>query len=162
MGDSTGRVNQQPLGPQKPLRLWPGVVAVALQWLVMFGLPVFFPEQGGMAILAGVAGALVVLLWWIFFSRAPWLERIAAVAIMVGAVAVTSRLVHQSIANGMMGFMLYVYAAPVLTLALVAWAVASSRLSSPARRTSMAGALLLGCGALTLVRTDGITGDADF
>ena len=80
MGDSAGRVNQQPLGqqplgpstPRQPLRLWPGVVAVALQWLVMFGLPVFFPEQGGIAILAGVAGALVVLLWWIFFSRAPW------------------------------------------------------------------------------------------
>jgi hypothetical protein len=126
----------------------------------MFGLPVFFPEQGGVAILAGVAGALVVLLWWIFFSRAPWVERIAAVVIMVGAVAVTSRLVHESIANGMMGFMLYIYAAPVMTLALVAWAVASGRLSTPARRASMAGALLLGCGALTLVRTDGITGDA--
>ncbi len=38
MGDSAGRVNQQPLEPRKPLRLWPGVVAVALQWLVMFGL----------------------------------------------------------------------------------------------------------------------------
>ena len=119
-----------------------------------------FPEQGGTAILAGVAGALVVLLWWLFFSRAPWLERIAAVAIMVGAVALTSRLVHESIANGMMGFMLYIYAAPVLTLALVAWAAASGRFSTPARRASMAGALLLGCGALTLVRTDGITGDA--
>ena len=132
MGASAWRVNQQPqhqqpLEQRKPLRLWPGVAAVALQWLVMFGLPVFFPEQGGTAFLAGVAGALVVLLWWIFFSRAPWLERIAAVAIMMGAVAVTSRLVHESIANGMMGFMLYVYAAPVLTLALVAWAVASRR-----------------------------------
>jgi hypothetical protein len=126
----------------------------------MFGLPLFFPEQGGTAILAGVAGALIVLLWWTFFSRAPWFERIAAVAIMVGAVALTSRLVHESIANGMMGFMLYVYAAPVLTLALVAWAAASRRFSTPARRASMAGALLLGCGALTLVRTDGITGDA--
>ena len=128
----------------------------------MFGLPVFFPEQGGTAILAGVAGALVVLLWWIFFSRAPWLERIAAVALMVGAVAVTSRLVHESIANGMMGFMLYVYVAPVLTLALVAWAVASGRLSRT-RATRFDGRRApLGCGALTLVRTDGLTGDADF
>ena len=160
MGDSAGRVNQQPREPRKPLRLWPGVVAVALQWLLMFAFPVFFPEQGGIAIVAGVGGALIVLLWWIFFSRAPWLERIAAIALMVGAVAVTSRLVHESIANGMMGFMLYVYAAPLLTLALVAWAVASGRLSGPARRASMAGALLLGCGALTLVRTDGLTGDA--
>ena len=59
MGDSAGRVNQQPFSdlpaPRKPLRLWPGVVAVALQWLVMFGLPVFVPEQGGTAIIAGFA-----------------------------------------------------------------------------------------------------------
>src|SRR5262245_53819942 len=145
---------------RKPLRLWPGIAAAALQWLLMFGLPVLVPDQGGTAILAGVGGALVVLLWWIFFSRAPWVERIAAVAIIVAGVAVTSRLVHESIANGMMGFMLYIYAAPVLTLALVTWAVASGRLSPPVRRATLAGVLLLGCGALTLVRTDGITGDA--
>ena len=30
--------------PQIPLRLWPGVVAVALQWLVWFVVPVFAPE----------------------------------------------------------------------------------------------------------------------
>jgi hypothetical protein len=151
---------KQELSVPRKLRLWPGVLAVTLQWLTMFGLPVFLPEQGGTAILAGVAGALVVLPWWILFSRAPWLERIGAVAMMVPAVAVTSRLVHESIANGMMGFMLYVYAAPLLTLALVAWAVASRHASTPARHASMACAMFLGCGSLTLVRTDGITGDA--
>ncbi len=54
----------------------------------------------------------------------------AAIAVMVAGVAVTSRLVHVSIANGMMGFMLYVYVAPILGVALVAWAGASRGLSA--------------------------------
>ena len=106
------------------------------------------------------AGWLVIL-WWLFFSRAAWSERLGAIVLMVVAVAVTSRLVHESIANGMMGFMLFIYAVPVLSLALVAWAVASRGLSSGRRRASMVAAILLACGALTLVRTNGITGDAD-
>ena len=66
--------------PRKPLRLWPGVVIVALQWLVMFGLPIVAPEHGGTAILGGFIGGLIVLLWWLFLSRARWMERLAAIA----------------------------------------------------------------------------------
>ncbi|MFN0085894.1 MAG: PQQ-binding-like beta-propeller repeat protein [Blastocatellia bacterium] len=146
---------------RKPLRLWPGVVVVALQWLVMFGLPLVAPGQGGIAVIGGVVGGLVVVLWWLFFSRAAWPERLGAVALMVAAVAATTRLVHESIANGMMGFMPFLYAAPVLSLALVGWAAASRGLSSGLRRASMVGAILLACGTLTLVRTGGMTGDAD-
>jgi outer membrane protein assembly factor BamB len=97
----------------------------------------------------------------VFFSRAAWSERLGAIVLMVVAVAATSRLVHESVANGMMGFMLFIYAAPVLSLALVASAAASRSLSSGQRRASMAAAILLACGALTLVRTNGVTGDAN-
>ena len=45
------------------------------------------PEQAGAAVLAGVVGALAVLLWWLFFSRARWAERLGAIAVMVVAVA---------------------------------------------------------------------------
>ena len=147
--------------PRKPLRLWPGVLAVVLQWLVMFGLPIVVPEQGGTAVIGGVVGGLAIVLWWLFFSRAPWLERLGAIVLMVIAVAATTRLVHESVANGMMGFMLFLYAVPLLSLALVAWAAASRGLSSGPRRASMAAAILLACGALTLVRTNGLTGDAN-
>jgi len=146
---------------QKPLRVWPGVVALVLQWLGWFVVPIVMPE----ALLYGMMGALVcglaIVLWWVFFSRAPWAERVGAIILMVIAVVVTKRVVHQSIAGGMMGMMLPIFAIPALSLALVASAVASRRLSSGLRRASMAAAILLACGAFTLVRTGGITGDAN-
>ena len=57
--------------PQKPLRLWPGVVAVVLQWLIRFGVPIVVPESGGAAILGGLAGGLAVIVWWFFLAERP-------------------------------------------------------------------------------------------
>jgi len=149
-----------PPAPRKPLRLWPGVTAVALQWLGMFVLPAVAPEQGGMAVIAGMAGALVVLLWWLFFSRAAWVERLGALLVMAVALAAISPVVHPSISNGMMGFMRFIYGAPLLSLGLVAGAAAGRRLSTGQRRAAMTAAMLLACALLTLVRTNGISGDA--
>src|SRR5438552_12465087 len=104
------------LTPRTPLRLWPGVVAVVLQWLVRFVLPIVAPEATGSAVLGGLAGGLAVLVWWLFFSRAPWSERVGTLVLMVGAMLATARIVHESIANGMMGMMLPIYAIPVLSL----------------------------------------------
>ena len=61
--------------PQKPLRLWPGVVIVILQWLVRFVVPVVVPEALVFGLLGGLLGALAIIVWWAFFSRAPRLER---------------------------------------------------------------------------------------
>src|SRR5712692_3376616 len=149
------------LTPKKPLRLWPGVVAVVLQWLLWFVVPRVAPETLMFAMLGGLACGLAVVVWWLFFSRAPWAERVGAIVLMVVAVVAAKRVVHQSIANGMMGMMLPIYAIPVLSLALVAWAVASRRLSTGLRRASMVGTILLACGVFALLRTGGITGDAD-
>ena len=143
---------------RKPLRLWPGVLIVTLQWLARFVVPVFLPDAANLAILAGVFGGMAVLLWWLFFSRAPWSDRLGAIALMVGALFLTSRVVHQSIANGMMGMMLTIFAMPVLSLALVSWAAASRQLGNGPRRVSMVASILLACGVLTLVRTGGISG----
>ena len=139
MDNPQGNTNIGTPAKFSPLRLWPGVLAVAMQWLVMFGLPVFVPEQGGIALIAGVIGAFAVIIWWVGFSRAPWPERLGAIVLIAVAVTATSHLVHESVANGMMGYMLFLYAAPVLSFALVAWAGISRGFSSSLRRASMVG-----------------------
>jgi outer membrane protein assembly factor BamB len=146
---------------QKPIRLWPGVIAVVLQWLAWIVIPIVFPEGVLYGLLGGLAGAVfIVLVWWLFLSRAPWSERVGAIVLMPVGVLGTWYLVHPSIAGGMMGMMLPIYAIPVLSLALVGGAIAGRRLSRGRRRATMAAAILLGCGVFTLVRTGGITGDA--
>ncbi len=82
--------------PRKPLRLWPGVRRRGRCWLVFkLAAATFAPPPVGM--LGGIAAGLVILLWWLFFSRAPWFERVGALVLMVGGVFATVRLVHVSI-----------------------------------------------------------------
>ena len=143
---------------RKPLRLWPGVTFVVLQWLLWFVVPVVAPEAGLVGMLGGIAGGLAIVLWWLFFSRAPWSERVGAVLLMVVAVAATKLFVHESIAKVGMGMLLYFSSIPYLSLALVAWAVVTRRLSAGARRVSLVAAIVLACAPWTLLRTAGIGG----
>src|SRR5262249_52497103 len=143
---------------QQPLRLWPGVIAVALQWLIWFGVTAVAPDAMAGAIIGGAACGLAVLVWWLFFSRAAWAERLGAVALIVISVVVTKRLVHPSMAGGMMGMMLPIFSLPALSLALVVAAAAGRRLSGGPRRAVMVAAILLACAVFTLIRTGGITG----
>ncbi len=142
---------------QKPLRLWPGVVIVMLQWLGRFVVPIFVPEATFFGVMGGLLGGLAIVVWWAFLSRAPRSERWGAIVLMIVALVATWRILHESIATGMMGMMFVVYAIPVLSLAFVAWAAASRRLSDGPRRAAMVATILLACGVWTLVRTDGVS-----
>ena len=143
----------------KPLRLWPGVVLVALQWVLRFVVPAVFPAAAMAGILGGLLAGVAVVVWWMFFSRAPWSERLTVAAVIALALVATPYVLHESIAGGMMGMMFYIYVIPGLCLALVAWAVMSRRLSSGFRRASMVGAILIACGVWTLARTEGMDGE---
>ena len=148
--------------PRKPLRLWPGVIAVALQLVFWFVIPRLVSEEFALySLLAAVVCALAVVLWWLFFSRAPWLERIGALVMMVIAVLITRLVVHPSIAGAGMGMMLPIFSIPFMCLALVASAAYGQRLSTWNRRAIMAVAILVGCGWFTLIRTGGVSGDAN-
>lgn len=145
---------------QQSLRLWPGIVIVALQWLTRFVVPIVVPEATPIGVMGGLVGGVLVVVWWLFFSRArPW-ERFGAVGLMLLALLATSRAIDESIATAMMGLMFAVYSVPILSLAFVTWAVVTRGLPDGARRASMAATILLASGAWLLLRTDGMTGEA--
>ncbi len=145
---------------RKELRLWPGVAAISVQWLCWVALPLAVPGPmtGVIALIGGLAGGLAVAVWWAFLSRAPRPERLGFIALAAVALFVASRLVDESIASGMMGMLMLLYAVPVASLAMVVAAVGTRRLAARSRRAAMAAAILLSCGVWTLLRSDGITG----
>lgn len=147
--------------PSKPLRLWPGVAAAVVLVLVRLGAPVVIPDGAILGVIGAVVAALAIVVWWLFFSRAPWAERVGALVLMAVALVATRLIVHESIRGGHMGWTLPLYGIPVLSLALVAWAVASRRLAAGPRRAAMVGAILLACGLMASLRTDGISGAGD-
>ncbi|HJT65316.1 MAG TPA: PQQ-binding-like beta-propeller repeat protein [Pyrinomonadaceae bacterium] len=143
--------------PPKPLRLWPAVVAVAFQWLFRIGVKALVPGITGFgyAVMGSLAFALVLVIWWAFFSRARWRERIGALALIVAALGVTWLLKHDS----MWLPWLFAYAIPILSLAFVVWAVATSRLSNRVRQATMIATILIACFGWLLFRQNGINGD---
>jgi len=143
--------------PRKPLRLWPGVVALAALWLARFGLKAIVPGFAGFALGMQWAfgGMLLVVVWWVFLSRVPWLERLGVLLLMVAALAGTWQVRHESMGP----LWLLGYALPFACLGLVAGAAAGRRLPDGRRRATMAGAVLLVCGGWALVRMEGISGD---
>ena len=140
----------------RPLRLWPGVAAAVLICLARFVLPVVWPDGFGAWLIGGLVGVVAILVWWLFFSRAPWSERVGAIALMIVGVFATLRVAHVSLAEAGQGRLLPIYAAPVLCFALVAAVVFSRRRSPAVRRMSIVAAILIACGLFTLLRTDGI------
>jgi outer membrane protein assembly factor BamB len=140
------------------------VIAIVLA-LIRYGIPVVAPDAelfsfplALIAVFGGMLGAIAIAVWWLSFSRAPWSERVGALVLMAAALLATSRVVDKSIAGGMMGMMLFIYAIPLLSLALVIWAVAARRLPDGARRASLVAAIVLACMPWPLLRTGGVIG----
>ncbi len=143
---------------RKPLRLWPGVTAAIALVVIRFLLPAVVSEAMLISMFGGLICAVAILIWWLFFSRAPWLDRIGALVVMVASVAVGFRIVDESIRGGMMGNMLPVYSIFVLTPMLVLWAVVTRGRSDTVRRAWMVVMLFGATASFALLRTNGIIG----
>src|SRR5262245_53285223 len=94
---------------RRPLRLWPGVAIVIVQLALQFILPLVAPDAAMLGVLGGALGCvLVFFVWWLFFSRAAWIERLGALLLVVAAMALTKPLLDKSIATGAMGMLFFV------------------------------------------------------
>ncbi len=156
--------NQLP--SRKPLRLWPGVAFAIVLIVGRYVIPVIAPPEaeifslplGLIAMFAGMLAAVGILAWWLFFSRAPWSERLGAIILMAIAVVALKPIVDVSVRTGNMGYMLIFYSIPILSLAIVVWAVATRRLPDGLRRVSLVAAMVLAAVPFALIRTAGVSG----
>jgi len=136
------------------LRTWPGTAAAALI-AVGFILPIVMPDAAIVGMAGVMIGALAILLWWLFFSRARWSERLGGIALLVAAWFAMRPFLDPSIIGGAQGA-LPVLAVPVLAAALAVWAWATRHQSDGVRRASMVVSILIACIFCTTVRTAGI------
>ncbi len=144
--------------PRRPLRLWPGVtlgVVMVILWAVV---PRVVEDGGAIGILGAGLCAVLIALWWLFASRAPWLDRLAGLALMVGAVAAIRPLLDPSVRTGAMGMLFYVLGIPTMTAAFVMAVAATRNSSDRTRRIAAAAAIVIGCGFWALLRTGGFSG----
>ncbi len=144
---------------QVPLRLWPGVILLIIQWFLRFFLPVIAPRTTAFGILSSLLFGIAILVWWTFFSRAPKFERWGAIALIVPALTCTFFLLDKSIATANMGLMFIFFSIPGVCLALVMWALLARNLSTVTRRITLTFTIIIASGFWIFLRTDGMTGD---
>jgi len=151
---------------RKPLRLWPGV-ALGVLILVLRYLPpqiaprLFEPDTALNVTLFAFFGALLagvlVLLWWLLFSRAPRVDRLLALGLVAVGFLAGPLVQDVSITAGAMGFLYPILVIPIVAPAFVAWAALTQHLSDGVRRKTMAAAVLLAFASVGLIRTGGFT-----
>jgi len=144
---------------EKSIRLWPGVVLVVVQWVARFAVPAIAPDAMAYGLIGSLVCGIGVVIWWAFFSRAAWVDRLGGVGLMIVAMLATSRFLDVSIATGAQGLLFAVLAIPGLCLAFVLWAAASRGWGSGTRRATMAATIFIACGGWTLVKTGGFSGN---
>src|SRR5262245_24052079 len=147
-----------PVAPPRRLRLWPGLVIVALQWLVMFGAGWIAPGEMihfyAMFMTPFVA-AIAIIFWWLLASRLPWSDRLlglAACAAIGGAAAAVSD-------ESMLPLAILFYGLPVVTTAWVLWLLVALGLSERVRSLGLVVVFALGWGFFALLRFEGVWGD---
>ena len=152
--------NEKPVGEATavvPLRIWPAILIVLTVWGLRFSGS--FTEEPSMSqmmvqFMGPGAVSILILVWWVFLSRARISEKlIGAIGLLLTAV-VTTMLEDKSVQG--MGTM--ISAVPWGATAFAVGAICFRSLS-PARLVVALLAALIGFGYWTLVRTDSINGD---
>jgi outer membrane protein assembly factor BamB len=138
-------------------RLWPALVILAVQWTAKLLAEQFWRTGEGWfytAFVGPMLGSLLVLLWWLFASRVPWLDRFLMLLVVLAggaAVVLTDPIAYDVGANKVLMFAL-----PVTLAAGALWLLVTPPLRWPWRRLGLIVALLLPSGYYALLRLDGV------
>lgn len=134
------------------LRLWPGVLVVAIQWLIILGPPLLAPDQpflGFMALMLGNAfGVLGILIWWLGVSRLRWQDRVLIPLACEAIGANAALLFHPN--NTFMLMLCYGFAR--ITTAWVVWLALTPFLNWPVRRLGLLLVFVVTWGYFDMVR----------
>ena len=65
---------------RKPLRWLPAAILGSILLFAQIAPAILPPFDLSISMIGGVVSALLILLWWMFLSRARWVERIAVAA----------------------------------------------------------------------------------
>jgi outer membrane protein assembly factor BamB len=144
------------------LRLWPAAIIVGLQLIAMFIVPFVIEDAGPLPLMAVMAGGVLLLLWWLLASGAPWLERIAVLVPMALVVPVLPFIAHPSIAGAGQDMLIKILPIPLMMWGLAAWAALTRRSSTMTRVAALLVAIVVSCVPLLITRTNGVGGSAGF
>lgn len=145
----------------RTLRTWPALFLVGLMAAARFG-PGFFGEAAAhvwyIAVFGPMLCSLLLLLWWLGFSRATWRERIFGFLGVIVSLGVVLLFVHPTVRGGVTSYL-------TVPMGMAAFALGAHALRTrpPATRSRTSVLLaLLGFSGSLLLRNEGMTGDYGF
>ena len=142
----------------KPLRVWPlvilGVVFFAALFVRFLGLEA--PAIQIITVLGPALCGILVIVWWLTFSRARWQERLFGLVGVVGAVVVTFLLLDKT----MKGAPMIVVTIPMGMAAFGVGALLCRNVLSMKRTMVAVMLAAIGFRASTLLRGEGMWGNA--
>ena len=139
------------------LRLWPGLAGITLLLFARFGLKALFPGFEGFkyAIFGMLGSAALLIVWWLFFSRARWIDRVGGLGLIAGGLGGAWIFKHESMSVPW----IVAYALPLTLCVFVGMIAITGGKSSAGARVVVAAAILVSSLGWLLARTEGIDGD---
>jgi outer membrane protein assembly factor BamB len=142
------------------LRLWPAVVILAVEWLVL-NVPGWLAPGTALQIncmlWGAMGGSAAIIVWWLFASRAPWSDRLLVLLFLAAASVAAIPLYHPKFNYRLYGPI--IRALPLATWALVLWLLLTPWLRWPIRRAGILVAIVLALGYCNLLRFHGADGN---
>ena len=156
MTKDTASATVPSLQPVKP-RLWPAQILVALYWIGLLIVTIFFRAtftQFMVMFWTPMLLAVGIAVWWLFFSRLPLAERISGVAALMAGGLLALFFADKSMPMG-----LIMNGIPVAITAAVLWLIVTRGATTHLSWAGLIAISLLSWAYFDLLRVDGITGD---